>query len=83
MAQRVREHVLAIDKEVKDLEKQLVKMNDNLEEQRTKIQDDEKDLAQTRAACQKAREMYDAAWKAHMKVKSHQALAVGEILFKI
>jgi predicted nucleic acid-binding Zn-ribbon protein len=76
MAQHVREHVLAIDKEVKDLEKQIVKLSETLEDQKTKIQDDEKSLAKSRAACQRAREAYDEAWKVHMKVKSHQALAV-------
>jgi predicted nucleic acid-binding Zn-ribbon protein len=76
-------HVLAIDKEVKDLEKQIVKLSDSLQEQQAKIQDDEKALTNTRAACQRAREMYDEAWKAHMKAKNHQALAVSDLKSQI
>jgi predicted nucleic acid-binding Zn-ribbon protein len=79
MEGRVREHVLAIDKEVEDLGKQVLKLADTIEACDTKIKDDEKVLDQARALCSMRHDELQEAWKAHNKIKTRQATAVSEL----
>jgi hypothetical protein len=81
-ADRVRAHVLAIDKEVLELEKRMIKLQTTVEDSQEKIREDEKELANARLACQKAHENYLEAWKVHNKIKKRQAAAVRKICLK-